>query len=271
MNLFAAAGNFGVGLTNATYWASDKKLTEFKAAADTTTGVWGGKLAIDVTSVSLSSAALRATTDITVAFKLPATTDTVTAASDFVAVQLPYQWMGVSGWMDGSATATAALKLVTTTGTGAAAKTTKTAVKGAVSQVSGCNVVFALDTTATKLAEGSSYEFTLSSVPTAENAVFGAQMNLGSLVMSVGKVATGGFGYSSAQLFNALASQAAPKGKALLEFSSTSVAVSRGTYTKNAVCVQPASGNFAADVSVSVQGTAFKTNPAVLSAKMGST
>jgi hypothetical protein len=270
MNLFASAGNFGVGLTNATYWASDKKLTEFKAAADTTTGVWGGKLAIDVTSVSLSSAALRATTDITVAFKLPATTDTVTAASDFVAVQLPYQWMGVSGWMDGSATATAALKLVTTTGTGAAAKTTKTAVKGAVSQVSGCNVVFALDTTATKLAEGSSYEFTLSSVPTAENAVFGAQMNLGSLVMSVGKVATGGFGYSSAQLFNALASQAAPKGKALLEFSSTSVAVSRGTYTKDAVCVQPASGNFAADVSVSVQGTAFKTNPAVLSAKMGS-
>jgi hypothetical protein len=223
MNLFASAGNFGVGLTNATYWASDKKLTEFKAAADTTTGVWGGKLAIDVTSVSLSSAALRATTDITVAFKLPATTDTVTAASDFVAVQLPYQWMGVSGWMDGSATATAALKLVTTTGTGAAAKTTKTAVKGAVSQVSGCNVVFALDTTATKLAEGSSYEFTLSSVPTAENAVFGAQMNLGSLVMSVGKVATGGFGYSSAQLFNALASQAAPKGKALLEFSSTSL------------------------------------------------
>jgi len=271
MNLHATAGNFGVGLTNATYWASDKKLTEFKAAADTTTGVWGGKLAIDVTSVSLSSNALRATTDITVAFMLPVTTDTVTAASDFVAVQLPYQWMGVSGWMDGSATATASLKLVTTTGTGAAAKTTKTAVKGAVSQISGCNVVFALDTTATKLAEGSSYEFTLSSVPTAENAVFGAQMNLGSLVISVGKVATGGFGYSSAQLFNALASQAAPKGKALLEFSSTTVAVSRGTYTKNAVCVQPATGNFAADVSVSVQGTAFKTNPAVLSAKMGST
>ena len=178
--------------------------------------------------------------------------------------------MGVSGWMDGTSTATAALKLVTVTGTGTTAKTTKTAVKGAVTQVSGCTVVFALDTTATKLAEGASYEFVLSSVPTAENAVLGAQMNLGSLVLSVGKVATGGFGYSSAQLFNALASQAAPAGKALLEFSSTTVAVTRGTYTKNAVCVQPASGNFAADVAVSVQGTAFKTNPAVLSAKMGS-
>jgi hypothetical protein len=30
-------------------------------------------------------------------------------------------------------------------------------------------------------------------------------MMLGSLVLSVGKVATGGFGYSSAQLFNAFA------------------------------------------------------------------
>jgi len=113
--------------------------------------------------------------------------------------------MGVAGWMDGTSTATAALKLVTTTGTGTAAKTTKTAVKGAVSQVSGCNVVFALDTTATKLAEGSSYEFTLSGVPTSESATGGASMMLGSAVLSVGKVATGGFGYSSAQLFNALA------------------------------------------------------------------
>ena len=55
MNLHAAAGNFGVGLTNQTYWDSDQKLTEFKAVADTTTGVWGGKLAIDVTSMTLSS------------------------------------------------------------------------------------------------------------------------------------------------------------------------------------------------------------------------
>lgn len=153
----------------------------------------------------MSSNNLRASTDITMAFTLPATTDTVTAAADFIAVQLPFQWMGVAAWMDGTAVPTASLKLVTTTGTGTAAKTTKSAVKGAVTQVSGCNVVFALDTTATKLAEGSSYEFVLSGVPTSESATGGASMMLGSLVLSVGKVATGGFGYSSAQLFNALA------------------------------------------------------------------
>lgn len=95
MNLHAAAGNFGVGLTNSTYWASDMKLTEFKVAADTATGVWGGKLAIDVTLMTISKSDLRSTSDITMAFTLPATTDTVTASSDYVALQLPYQWMGV--------------------------------------------------------------------------------------------------------------------------------------------------------------------------------
>jgi hypothetical protein len=132
------------------------------------------------------------------AFTLPATTDTVTASSDYVALQLPYQWMGVATWMDGSAVPSASLKIVTVTGTGTTAKLTKTAVKGAVQMVSGCSLVFALDSTATKLAEAASYEFVVSSVPTAENAVLGAQMNLGSMVLSVGKMATGGFGYSSA-------------------------------------------------------------------------
>jgi hypothetical protein len=270
MNLHAAAGNFGFGITNATYWGTHKHLLEFKAAADTTTGVWGGKSPITVTSMTLSSSIMRATADITAAFTLPTTTDTVTASSDFVAMTLPFQWGGVSGWMDGTATASASLKLVTTTGTGTAAKTTKSAVKGKIVQLSGCTVVFQLDTTATKLAETKSYEFVLSSVPTAEGAAGAAAMNLGSIVLSVGKMATGGFGYSSAQLFNALPVMTVPTGKALLEFSSAMVSVSRGTYTKNAVCIQPASGNFAADVSVAVSGSAFKINPASLSAKMGS-
>jgi len=145
--------------------------------------------------------------------------------------------MGVRAWEDGTATPTASLKLVVTTGTGSTAKTTKTTVKGAVTQVSGCHLVFALDTTATKLAEAASYEFTVSSVPTAENAALGAQMNLGSMSLSVGKVATGGFGYSSAQLFNAMASMAPATGLNLLEFSSAIVSINRGTYTKGAVCV----------------------------------
>lgn len=142
---------------------------------------------------------------------------------------------------------------------------------GKVSQVSGCNVVFELDTTVAtnKMAEGKSYEFVLSGVPTAESGVMGPRMNLGSLVLSVGKVASGGTGYSSAQLFPALKAMAAPTGKALLEFSSNSVSISRGTYTPKAVCIKPASGNFATNVAVSVSGTAFKLNPASLSAKMG--
>lgn len=90
MNLHAAAGNFGVGLTNTTYWASDSKLTEFKVVADTTTGVWGGKLPLTVTGLVSSSNDLRSSTDLTVNFALPATTDTVTVDSDFVAVELPF-------------------------------------------------------------------------------------------------------------------------------------------------------------------------------------
>jgi len=68
--------------------------------------------------------------------------------------------------------------------------------------------VFQLDAaaTTTKLAETGSYEFVLSGVPTAESAAGAAAMNLGSVVLSVGKVADGGRGWSSAQLFPALAS-----------------------------------------------------------------
>lgn len=106
-------------------------------------------------------------------------------------------------------------------------------------------------------------------VPTAEGAAGAANMALGSIVLSVGKVADGGRGFSSAQLFPALAAQTAPTGKALLEFSSAVATVSRGTYTMDAVCIQPASGNFAADVSAKVLGSTFKTSPAELSAKMG--
>lgn len=254
MNLHAAAGKFGVGLTNSTYWGTDKKLVEFATGDDTTTGSWMGKLPIDVTSMTLSKTLMRSTADITAAFTLPTTSDGVTGGSDFVAMTLPMQWGGVHAWADGTATATASLKLVTTTGTGTAAKTVKTTVNGAVSQVSGYTVVFELDAaaTTTKLAETGSYEFVLSGVPTAEKAAGAAAMNLGSVVLSVGKIADGGRGFSSAQLFPALPVLTVPTGKALLEFSSAMATVSAGTYTKNAVCVKPASGNFAADVSASV-------------------
>lgn len=82
-------------------------------------------------------------------------------------------------------------------------------------------------------------------------------------------MASGGFGYSSAQMFPALKAMTAGTGLDLLEFSTASVSVSRGTYTKNAVCIKPAEGNFKADVEVSVSGSTFKINPEKLSAKMG--
>jgi hypothetical protein len=235
MNLFSTAGNFGVGLTNQTYWNTHAQLHEYAIKEDVATGVWGGKAPVAVTSVSSSSNDVRSSTDITVAFDLKATTDTVTNDADFVALQLPYQWMGVPAWEDGTAVPTATLKLVTV----ASGKTTKTAMKGAVSQVSGCNVVFELDTTVTtnKMAEGKSYEFVLSGVPTAESGALGARMHLGSMVLSVGKVASGGTGYSSAQLFPALKAMSAPTGKALLEFSSSSVSITRGTYSPKSVCI----------------------------------
>lgn len=80
MNLHSAAGNFGFGLTNATYWGTHKHLVEHKTAADTATGVWGGKLPLTVTSMTLSSSVMRSTADITASFSLPVTSDTSTAA-----------------------------------------------------------------------------------------------------------------------------------------------------------------------------------------------
>jgi len=94
---------------------------------------------------------------------------------------------------------------VGTAGTGTKANTyTYASVKGSVSHVSGANAVFLLDATATKMVEGGVYKLVVSGVPNAENGVHGGNMNLGSLVISVGKTTAGGLGYSAAQLFNAL-------------------------------------------------------------------
>lgn len=197
-NTYSTAGKFGVGLTNSTYWGTDMKVIDYKTVADGTKGTWAAKGILDVTKVSLSSTDMRSTTDITVEFTVPVTSDTSMASSDFVAMELPFFWMGVTSWADGTATPSASLSLGTTTGTGAAAKTTYASVKGAVSWASGSNLVFALDTTATKIAENAKYRFVVSGVPTAWHATWGPMMNLGSLSISVGKLATGSTGWSSA-------------------------------------------------------------------------
>jgi hypothetical protein len=56
------------------------------------------------------------------------------------------------------------------------------------------------------LAEGKKYKLVVSGVPTAWHGASGKAMNLGSMVLSVGKTATGGTGHSSAQLFSKLLS-----------------------------------------------------------------
>lgn len=209
MNSFAAAGNFGVGLTNSTIWASRRWLNEFKTVSDGTTGAWGvaaGKPAIDVTKVTVSNSNVRQVTDITIDFTLPAAGGT--ADSNYVAVQLPYQWMGVAKWADGSLAPSMSLSVAAVSGTGATAKTTYSTVKCAVGMVSGCHATCTLDAKATtnkvfkeRSADGTTpgmYRLVVGGVPGPENGAAAATMNLGSLVLSVGKTTTGGLGYSSA-------------------------------------------------------------------------
>lgn len=206
----------------------------------------------------MSNNNMRATTDVTIAFTLPKGYGADVAKHDFVAVQLPFQWMGVHGWMDGSVTPSASMKSVTTKGT----TVTKKAMAGAVSQVSGCNMVFALDLTkdaTNHMAEEGSYEFVISGMPTTESKAGADAMMLGSMVLSVGLTTKGGFGWSSAPLFNALKVGTLPEGINLLEFSTKTVKISRGTYTPNAVCIQPAVGNFKGPVTAKVDTAAFLT------------
>lgn len=54
-----------------------------------------------------------------------------------------------------------------------------------------------------------------------------------------------------------------------LGWSASTVSLARGTYSASKVCVTPAGGKFAADVSFKIAGEAFKTLPAEWKAKLG--
>jgi hypothetical protein len=91
MNSYGAALKFGVGLTNATYWASNKGVNEYITVADVaTSGKWAAVSPIEVSEVSLSSQVMRSKADITVKFALPPTTGTVLNDGDYVALTLPW-------------------------------------------------------------------------------------------------------------------------------------------------------------------------------------
>lgn len=89
MNSWSTAQKFHVAMTNSTMWKTSK-INEVASKADTATGKWGGKSPINVASVSMTSDDMRGSSDIVMAFSLPTTSDTVTALSDFVAIQLPW-------------------------------------------------------------------------------------------------------------------------------------------------------------------------------------
>lgn len=79
-------------------------------------------------------------------------------------------------------------------------------------------MVFKLDTAATKLAEEGQYELVVTGVPTEQSAKWAALSGVMNVVLSVGKMATGGLGWSSAQLMPKMPLQVVAKGKNLLEF-----------------------------------------------------
>lgn len=90
------------------------------------------------------------------------------------------------------------------------------------------------------------------------------------VVLSVGKMESGGLGWSTAQLMPKMPVQVGPVGKGLLEFtSSLAVTLKRGTYKVDAVCIRPASGRFVSDVSAKPNNNAFKLLPANIAASMG--
>lgn len=61
-------------------------------------------------------------------------------------------------------------------------------------------MVFKLDTAATKLAEEGQYELAVTGVPTEQSAAGAALSGIKNLVLSVGKMESGGLGWTSAQL-----------------------------------------------------------------------
>jgi hypothetical protein len=84
-------------------------------------------------------------------------------------------------------------------------------------------------------------------------------------------MASGGLGYSHAQNMPAIAKATVAAGHQLLDFTTASVAINRGTYKLDAVCVKPgvANQNFQGDFKWKSSTSSFKTIPAEVQAKMG--
>lgn len=84
-------------------------------------------------------------------------------------------------------------------------------------------------------------------------------------------MASGGKGYSHAQNMPALSKATLPAGMQLLDFTSEYVAINRGTYTRDAVCIKPGvrNENFQSTFTWKSASSDFKTLPAEVTADMG--
>jgi hypothetical protein len=84
-------------------------------------------------------------------------------------------------------------------------------------------------------------------------------------------MASGGKGYSHAQGMPAIAKATMPDGTQLLDFSSDAVALNRGTYVHDAICVKPAANNdrFQSTFKWKSASAAISTVPAEVTGNMG--
>lgn len=84
-------------------------------------------------------------------------------------------------------------------------------------------------------------------------------------------MASGGKGYSHAQNMAPIAKATVAAGHQLLDFTTMSVAINRGTYKLDALCVKPgvAGQNFQGDFTWKSSTSSFKTIPADVKGKMG--
>jgi hypothetical protein len=236
MNDAASAGKlFQLSMTNGTTLTDPKKaydastnayllMTELGTIVDTVGGTWKATNAIELKSVSSSASTVRAAaTTLTVVFKVPTTATTVMKAADYVTLELPFNWGMVATMMDGSAKLTGSIK-----SDQVPAKTYK-----APTVTYSTNCVLVKLATNESMVENATYTITVGGVPTPMNvAAFP-----GSFVVSVGKSATGGTGWSASSLMSTAAPTFAIEANlALLKFSSALVDVNQGQFS-GAVCV----------------------------------
>lgn len=139
-----------------------------------------------------SSSDTRSTTNLEVYFNLPTTTGLMTGA-DYITVSLPYNWGRVAKMDDGTWSGSATLMTETwDTVTIPAVKTeTPIAVTASLLTANVVKVVMDVVEPVVTLKENTNYTLSINSVPTPEEP---ANCNVGSLVLGVGKAASGGVG-----------------------------------------------------------------------------